>query len=380
MNVGQKERNIGLDITRSIAILLVLFGHSSWIGDNYPPFIELAMISSPVFGVEMFFIISGFLIGKIVLKEIQLKEYSFSTFKYFLLRRSFKILPNYYFVLILNAILWYTLYREIPGFFYKYVFLLQNFLSPSPDFYRISWCLSVEYFSYFLGPFLLFLAIKFFPRVQKKHLYLAATLAVILTFNITRVYYYYNYTVNDMIHWDDNIRKVAIYRLDAIYYGFLLRYIYVEFKEQILSIKTPLFLAGSILIVGLYFFRVHFGISVEETPGFMVILFLPLNSIFLCCLIPYLDNLKLKSKSISSFFTNLSMMSYSLYLLHYTIILHILKAIIPSDDLIGFELYLYTFLYWGITFLVSWLFYKLFEKPVMDLRDHHRIKKIFVKQ
>lgn len=380
MNVGQKERNIGLDITRSFAILLVLFGHSSWIGDNYPPFIELAMISSPVFGVEMFFIISGFLIGKIVLKEIQLKEYSFSTFKYFLLRRSFKILPNYYFVLILNVILWYTLYREIPEFFYKYVFLLQNFLSPSPDFYRISWCLSVEYFSYFLGPFLLFLGIKYFPRIQKKHLYLATTLAVILTFNITRVYYYYNYTVTDIIDWDDNIRKVVIYRLDAIYYGFLLRYIYVEFKEQILSIKKTLFLTGSILIVGLYFFRVYFGISVEETPGFMVILFLPLSSIFLCCLIPYLDNLKLKSKSISSFFTNLSMMSYSLYLLHYTIILHVMKAIIPSDALIGFELYLYTFLYWGITFLVTWLFYKLFEKPVMDLRDHHYIKKIFVKQ
>ncbi|NCP53527.1 MAG: acyltransferase [Flavobacteriales bacterium] len=379
MNVGQKERNIGLDITRSFAILLVLFGHTSWIGNHYPKYVEIAMQAAPAFGVEMFFIISGFLIGNIILREIQSKNYSFSTFKYFLLRRSFKILPNYYFVLILNVILWYILYNNLPDNLLAYFFLQQNFSSPSLDFYRISWCLSIEYFSYILGPFLLFIGIKAFPIIQRKYVYLLVTLVVISAFNFSRIYFYFNYTLSDLIDWDDNIRKVVIYRLDAIYYGFLLRYIYNEFKGKILKIKNSLFFIGLILILWLYLFRAHFGISVEKTPGFMILLFLPLSSFFLCCLIPFLDNLKLKSKQISTFFINLSLMSYSIYLLHYTIILHTMKAIFPSDSLIEIELFLYTLLYWGITFLISYIFYKIYEKPLMDFRDKPYFKKRYAK-
>lgn len=379
MNVSQKERNIGLDITRSFAILLVLFGHTSWIGNNYPKYIDIAMQSAPTFGVEMFFIISGFLIGKIILREIQSRSYSFSTFKYFLLRRSFKILPNYYLVLVINIILWYILYENLPDNLIAYFFLQQNFFSPSLDFYRISWCLSIEYFSYFLGPVLLFIGIKAFPKLQRKYIFLIVTLVIIIIFNITRLYFYFNFTLIDLVDWDDNIRKVAFYRLDAIYYGFLLRYIYTEFKEKILKIKISLFFIGLFLIVWLYLFRGFFGLSVEETPAFMVLLFLPLSSLFLSCLIPFLDDFKIKSKQLSKFFINLSLISYTIYLLHYTIILHVMKSLFPSDSLTGIELYLYTFLYWGITFLISYLFYKIYEKPIMDLRDKPYFKKRFLK-
>lgn len=379
MNVGQKERNVGLDVARSFAILLVLFGHTNWISDHYPKFVEILMQSAPVFGVEMFFIISGFLIGKITLREIQSEKYSFSTFKYFLLRRSFKILPNYYFILILNVILWFILYKSLPDHLTSYFLLLQNFLTPSLDFYRISWCLSIEFFSYILGPVLLFIGIKIFSKLERNHIYLFVTLFVILMVNVSRIYFYFNNTLKDLIEWDDTIRKVVIYRLDAIYYGFLLRYIYNEYREKIVRFKNVLFFIGLFFVLTLYLFRAYFGISVEETPGFMIILFLPLSSLLLCCMIPFLDNLKLKSKQIITFFKNLSLMSYALYLLHYTIILHAMKAIIPSDSLIGIELLLYTFLYWGLTILISFFFYKKFEKPIMDLRDKPFFKKRFTK-
>jgi peptidoglycan/LPS O-acetylase OafA/YrhL len=85
--------------------------------------------------------------------------------------------------------------------------------------------------------------------------------------------------------------------------------------------------------------------------------------------------MEIGSKLIVKFFTTISLISYSLYLLHYTIILHSLKTIFPSEELTGISLWLYTFLYWGITILFSFLLYKYFEKPITDLRDSPRILK-----
>lgn len=66
MVIPNKNRNIGLDIARTFAMLLVLFAHTLWIGDNYPYAISILMKMSGTIGVEVFFIISGFLIAKII--------------------------------------------------------------------------------------------------------------------------------------------------------------------------------------------------------------------------------------------------------------------------------------------------------------------------
>ncbi len=96
MNISNKERKVGLDVARSFAILLILFSHTLWIGDNYPKLVEYAMRLSGCAGVEIFFCISGFLIGKIILREILLSDFSFSNVKYFLFRRWLRTFAKYY--------------------------------------------------------------------------------------------------------------------------------------------------------------------------------------------------------------------------------------------------------------------------------------------
>lgn len=101
--IDLNKRMHGLDIARSIAISLVVFSHSLWISDFFPPLINWLMQLSGTIGVEIFFIISGFLIGRIVLRMLENEDFSFSSVIAFLKRRWFRTLPNYYLILFVNV-------------------------------------------------------------------------------------------------------------------------------------------------------------------------------------------------------------------------------------------------------------------------------------
>lgn len=372
-----KKRSIGLDVARTIAILLVLFAHTYWISDNYPKVISYGMQLSGTIGVEVFFIISGFLIGRIVMREILKPDFGWGNIKYFLFRRWFRTFPNYYLILLVNVGIWFVFYKELPPKLYKYFIYIQNFSETSLPFYRISWSLAVEQFSYILGPVLLYVLIKLFPKSKREKLYLWVTLLIIACFTATKVHFYFTEELADIVEWNESIRKVLIYRLDIVYYGFLLRYIYDRREQWLTKNRSHLLVLGLFIIAILHVFRQPLGITVDQMPFFMIVLYLPLNSFGIACLMPYLATMEIRSKRWSSFFNFISVISYSLYLLHYTIILHSMKEIYPSDDLVGWGLWSYTFLYWGLSIGLSYLLYRFFEKPVTDLRDSPKIKAWF---
>jgi len=97
-----EKRVFGLDLMRALAIIFVVIGHGGWILDkantNFPwiRFID---------GVELFFVLSGFLIGGILIKIFQNTEsLNLNTIWDFWIRRWFRTLPNYYLVLVLNIV------------------------------------------------------------------------------------------------------------------------------------------------------------------------------------------------------------------------------------------------------------------------------------
>lgn len=93
-------RIIGLDITRSVAILLVMFCHSSCFYTINNNCMEYIFTFAGVWGVELFFALSGFLIGGIIIKNIVNVSYEdvLKEIKIFWIRRWFRTLPLYYLI------------------------------------------------------------------------------------------------------------------------------------------------------------------------------------------------------------------------------------------------------------------------------------------
>ena len=103
LNPNYSRRIFGIDLIRAIAILNVLIGHGSFILDKANtdfPWIRL------ISGVELFFVLSGFMIGGIIIKSFEKNpEYGIKDISNFLKRRWFRTLPNYYLILIINIFL-----------------------------------------------------------------------------------------------------------------------------------------------------------------------------------------------------------------------------------------------------------------------------------
>ncbi|MFT3750077.1 MAG: acyltransferase [Agriterribacter sp.] len=85
-----------LDGLRAIAAFMVIFAHffSSSIFQDYPIISKIAGLGNS--GVSLFFVLSGFVITRILLASINSKTY----FKSFYIRRVLRIFPLYYFALL----------------------------------------------------------------------------------------------------------------------------------------------------------------------------------------------------------------------------------------------------------------------------------------
>ncbi|MDR3476712.1 MAG: acyltransferase [Gammaproteobacteria bacterium] len=161
-----------LDGLRAMAILLVLMTHIS----QYIPglsFVHYNMEwATPLYngwiGVDLFFVLSGFLVGSTVIKHLNQQTFSIHSF---FLSRFFRIIPAYLAVIFVILLLKETLpanWQTILPLFGKKavatnIFLLTDYL---PGYIGIpSWSLSIEEHFYLLLPFFLLLVRKFETRV-----------------------------------------------------------------------------------------------------------------------------------------------------------------------------------------------------------------------
>jgi peptidoglycan/LPS O-acetylase OafA/YrhL len=157
LELSEKKYFSSLDGLRGIAVLCVLYQHMV-LNKGMVAYLSLGYA-----GVGLFFVLSGFLIGTILIKERFKKDLGLTTtkrsIKKFYIRRSLRIFPIYYLILILLLLIGIpnTIYEDI----YWYVSYTTNiriviekhFFWPCSHF----WTLAIEEQFYLIFPLLLFI-------------------------------------------------------------------------------------------------------------------------------------------------------------------------------------------------------------------------------
>lgn len=361
-----KQRIFGLDVVRASAILFVVFSHLYYVADiTNPTFISFSGLFG-YFGVEVFFVLSGFLIGTILLKKYLTNDFSFAEIKTFLKRRWFRTLPAYYLVLLFNIVLAITFNYDYTGW-WKYFLFVQNLVTYDIPFFRESWSLSVEEWTYLLLPFVLFFGSKLL-KISKKHSFLIITLVLIVLFHLFRYYAYLNLEVYEMDIWNTEIKSTVIYRIDAILFGFIIAWLHYFYSEFLYKLRVYFF----IIAMHLFFFQfVVMNVlqyDLVTTPFYFKVLYFPFTSLIVALGMPFFIYWKSTNTLIQRPIVFLSKISYSMYLLHYSIVAVLFKYVLTSlaININGFVLIV---VYLTTTTILSYSLYRFFEKPIMDLRD-----------
>lgn len=354
------NRNYGLDVIRATAIVLVVLSHCTFILPEFNSQLTDAIRLLGATGVDIFFVLSGYLIGGILLRKLKTKKTRFSDLVHFWKRRWLRTLPNYFVVLILNILLILFFGNGLVNEVWLYIPFLQNFTSPHPDFFTEAWSLSIEEYAYLILPFIIYTLLFLFQRVRASKVFLFSTIIVIFVLFIFKFQFYYSIEIGDYKDWSSKFRKVLLYRLDAIYYGFVMVYLvskYQFFKSK----KNTLLITSGCLFITLHAMIVILDMSPNDYKLFYSIFYLPLISLGIAIVFPWFLKLKAKSK-LSKIITYISKRSYAIYLVNYSIVLLTLKYFLNPSVLMVL-VYLIT------TLLFSELLYRLVEIPILRLRE-----------
>ncbi len=159
LGASSAQRVFGLDLMRAAAILIVVDAHATIALKNYYAGAFWHHLLPD--GVELFFVLSGFLIGGILIRTYE-KEGRFDgrLLLNFWTRRWFRTLPNYYLVLL--GLIVFTLLRAwrsglphtLPptGTLATYFVFGQNFARDVSPFFPETWSLAIEEWSYLTLP------------------------------------------------------------------------------------------------------------------------------------------------------------------------------------------------------------------------------------
>jgi peptidoglycan/LPS O-acetylase OafA/YrhL len=351
-----QNRIFGLDLLRCIAIVFVLIAHTSTFLTNE---ISNNWTLLGFFGVEFFFVLSGYLIGTILIKVHNNQEHtSLSNVKVFWIRRWFRTLPNFYLMLAVYTLIFYLL-KHRPFItdlnYWKYVVFLQNSFSPQPDFFNISWSLSVEEWFYLLFPMALLLFQWLTPNKKRSFL---ATIVLFITICLgARIMLNAS---NYKLEWDGWFRKLMPLRLDSIAFGVLAAFIKIYHEEFWFKYKKFFALLSCLLISLILIYLLNYPKDVITTTFGRTFLF-TLISFTISLLLPILLTLKTPSKYIQYPITIISLISYSVYLTH--------PLVIGVVDKLGMKNLAGVVVLWLGTLIISYFQYTLFESRITHLRE-----------
>ena len=339
------KRNFGLDLLRASAIAAVFLGHEI-------TFTGIPILGELGTGVDLFFVLSGFLIGRIYFRSSTHPDF---TPLRFWRSRWLRTIPPYLAALALyllaDRILLQPPNPELPWY---YGLFLQNYLGMTG--FGPSWSLCVEEHFYLSLPILAFLADRFLGRKSFYYLlpimFFIPTLLRVIFIQVLRLsppdWYY-------MTH----------FHCDGLIAGLWLAYLFVERPDVFAALRKPALWISPIIPISLavmplcspkyaFIFGIYwYAIIAVGFSGWLLwaydLHWRPSNA---------------PARLIFQAIQGLALCSYSVYLTHTTI-----DVLIRSWVVHWHRGVVKTGLVMLVTLAVGVLFYFVFERPAISIRD-----------
>jgi peptidoglycan/LPS O-acetylase OafA/YrhL len=338
-------------------------GLSKWVGWH------AGLSACAVFSIEWLFVLSGFLIGSMMIRSFDTCDGWWASARDFWLRRWFRTIPNYYLFLVINVLLaWWGI--EEGRFAWSFPVFSQNlaWTQNKPLFFSEAWTLALDEWFYFLMPLLLGLVILLL-RLGRQWVFWIVALALILMPTVLRSVV--TPPVN-FFEWDDRIRRVTVMHLDATGWGVLAAILsrwHPDWWRRGQGIKA---LAGLLLTLGaaaamFYFMLIDWrgfaggrfnDLALISAPVLGVVLILP----WLAARAPGAGVARWLSAHIGDY-------SYSIYLCHYPLLMLLAYAVKWLGGDMGRIAWWVVLVWLALVLAVSTIVFHSFEKPISDLRE-----------
>lgn len=357
------DRNFGLDLLRAIAIGGVLFSHAFWSFQANRAQLYL-LGHTGFYGVELFFVLSGFLIGTILLKEAD-DLGDVSALWAFFKRRWFRTLPNYWVFLILNIPIYLfilgrdDLWAPLPHF----LTFTQSLFNPSGTrFYSEAWSLSVEEWFYLIFPLTVAVCIRL--RVAALTAFFVA--GGVLYFGST--YLRMVYAGGPTNNWVTVIRVLAALRLDAPMTGVFAAIIAYRLPNLFFKNYKAVGIMG-ILLLAFCYWSIFW--NNYNNDGFFARTYrFNFVSLGFAMLLPAALMIKPPSNKLLKLGAEyVARWSYSAYLINLPVSYFVSRALLPDGTGSNAVRWSAFVLFFFVTLSLSALWYKVFEKPTTELRD-----------
>lgn len=337
-----------IDGLRAVAVLAVLLFH-----------LDPRYLNAGYLGVDIFFVISGYLITRIVYTELMNHKYTFTNFY---VRRSKRILPPLYFMAVVTLIAGYIIL--LPNDFYKtgiavlgailfasnMQFALRTgdyFSSDSSEWPMLhTWSLSVEEQYYFVLPLALIVIIRFL-KVN-----LIATMCVVAIAS---------FALAEFMSAKSNLAGLSYYflltRMGELLVGSILAILHAKGTVEKSNSDLVAAIATAILIATLVFFDKQFAF-----PGFSALLACVPIAMLIHCENTWVNRL-LANKVV----VWVGLLSYSLYLFHWPVLAYARYILNTTEGYLHLPLAVQAICL-ALIFLLSVISYYAVERPLRKLK------------
>lgn len=370
---GAEARQITtLDGMRGLAVLAVLMFHFAWTFPETTPVAKRIheFLWSGWIGVDMFFVLSGYLITRgLVAPSTRVVG---SRLKMFWMRRVLRIFPVYYLMLIVGTIVCVAIGAWIPS--WHYWLYMQNYkLAFDPEPLRWTahfWSLAIEEQFYFVWPLVAVLV----PRRKLVWVSLAlAGLCILLRAGLT-------FKLGAYLPGEEAqkfVYRATFTRADGLLLGAFAATVQREWMHPVARVwrrlRVPLFVLTGLMILGLY--KMCGGLNDYDRRivviGYATMALFFAVSVSLCA--DGLVSERVRAFLSSKLLVACGKVSYGMYLFHWVLVVYLvpkLEKVQPDMDTTT-QMGLVSGVIVGGTlasYALAWVSFRFFEEPFLKLK------------